>query len=811
MGDEKITIALFAKDHDSVEYEIYSKGKEEEIVHCQGQAIFSVAPQFSKVDVEQLKSQMSQGKVSAPDQGIMWIYQGEQQVLAQLRLLSDAQESQRDYRLHPSMLDNAFQTSAVLVEGLSQISSLPSLPLSVASIRIVSSCTKEMFCWVRYSPGSSPEDTLTKVDIGLYDEDGNECVQLRGVHYQRESLSGIKLISKQVSDEPSTAVGVVAPRKIFSAPVASQKIRVQDSGSSTFNAAGSKKPVGISLSSTQAVSSQKKPQVSLLKGTVSLSKGTLPSSSEESQSSAPAGSVDVYDYGQGIYSIQIASAHNNTVSQDLTRQLLQALSRIEQEGLVKVLILSGTADGFLSGGRKEYNEAVSQKLYQAITSFPCPVIAAMEGDATGAGFLVGALCDFMICSREGNYYYTSPQEGLYPGEEEYQFFKARLGEVRATDFLYHSTGSTGKRLQEKGWTNPVLPQDQVGAYAQTLASSLARKSESSLRLLKQHLSRHFISLVNALTTVIPLPEERSEKANVEIVSPATHIRLSTHEGSVLVIRLCVSEEAYGTKALTSDLLNIFSQVNSCTQYKTIVLSSEHTNFLPETEQASVERAVLEIQDIVLQCKVPVLCILDSDTQGMGWFISQFCDGCIYHAQGRYSFTNSWQKAELAKEAPMIFTHRFGSALGKEIVMTGKAYTGLELQQRARTITIAPADKLLPVALQLASFWCKLPWATVVEWKKQMALRVREKIKTLPEWSETEAGSIQPPSSKPVSITLRSKVIIATAHPDGIVVVKMEDREAKNMFSDALIEGVTEVFEHIEQTPAYKVVILSRLR
>src|SRR5262249_50340964 len=37
---------------------------------------------------------------------------------------------------------------------------------------------------------------------------------------------------------------------------------------------------------------------------------------------------------------------------------------------------------------------------------------------------------------------------------------------------------------------------------------------------------------------------------------------------------------------------------------------------------------------------------------------------------------------------------------------------------------------------------------------------------------------------------------------------MEDREAKNMFSEALIEGVREAFAHIEKTPAYKVVILT---
>ena len=37
---------------------------------------------------------------------------------------------------------------------------------------------------------------------------------------------------------------------------------------------------------------------------------------------------------------------------------------------------------------------------------------------------------------------------------------------------------------------------------------------------------------------------------------------------------------------------------------------------------------------------------------------------------------------------------------------------------------------------------------------------------------------------------------------------MEDRDARNMFSEALLEGLAEVFAHIARTPEYKVVILT---
>ena len=89
-----------------------------------------------------------------------------------------------------------------------------------------------------------------------------------------------------------------------------------------------------------------------------------------------------------------------------------------------------------------------------------------------------------------------------------------------------------------------------------------------------------------------------------------------------------------------------------------------------------------------------------------------------------------------------------------------------------------------------------------------ATTLKEKIRSLPAGWERQDEAPERLPAAPDSIPLRSKVVTATAHPEGVVVVKMEDREAKNMFSDALLEGVEEAFEHIERTPAYKVVILT---
>ncbi len=534
---------------------------------------------------------------------------------------------------------------------------------------------------------------------------------------------------------------------------------------------------------------------------------TFESSKQESKTFAPS-SVNLYDGGNGIFSIQISSEKsNNTLSKDLTQQLLQALDTVQQSASVKVLILHGTPQSFLSGGRKSYNDAVEQKLYQSITSFPYPVIASMQGDATGAGFLVGALCDFMICSQTGKYYYTDPQEGLYPSAGEDLLFKERFGEVRATDFLYISTVSTGKQLKEKGWNCPVLPQDQVEVYARTLASNLAKKSQDTLRLLKQHLTRHMATLANALITVSALTNERQSdtvKADNNITSSSKQIQLETHAKSVLIIRVHTAKKESGIKALVADLSSIFTQAKKA-RYRSIVLVSEYPDFLPETTPVN---DVLDFQHLILESPLPVIAVLDLNAKDMAWFISQFCDACVYSEKGRYSAGNISQNPELAKLAAMIFSLRLGSYMGKEVLLTGNSYSGLELQQRVGNLMIAAQDQVLLTALQLAGSWARLPLDIIVSWKKEMVLSIRKKIKNLPAWLELKDENVKPLENKPVPVALNSKVVTATAHPEGILVVKMEDREAKNMFSEAIVQGMNEVFDHIEKTPSYKVVVLT---
>jgi polyketide synthase PksL len=195
-GKKQVSIALWA-NNDQVDYEIYSQDGEQELVHCQGLAVWSEQAEPARLDIEQLKRKVGQGKLERDSvyaawsrmgavygpafQGITSLDQGDGHVLAQLRLPNSVTDKIGDYVLHPSMTDGALQAAVGLMDGLSEGSCMPRVPFALDTLRIISPCTREMLAWVRCAPGSQAEDKAIKLDIDLCDEQGNICVQMRGL------------------------------------------------------------------------------------------------------------------------------------------------------------------------------------------------------------------------------------------------------------------------------------------------------------------------------------------------------------------------------------------------------------------------------------------------------------------------------------------------------------------------------------------------------------------------------------------------------------------------------------------------------
>jgi acyl transferase domain-containing protein/enoyl-CoA hydratase/carnithine racemase/acyl carrier protein/SAM-dependent methyltransferase/NADP-dependent 3-hydroxy acid dehydrogenase YdfG len=786
----QISIALMPNQHnnDQVDYEIYSEEAEGDILHSQGSAILSCQGIPDKLDLEQIKARTRQGS---------------RELLVQLRQPKVVEATSADYVLHPSLVGDAFESALRWIAGSCEGSLLRAWPHALESLRIVSTCSAKMMVWVRYSAGSHAGDKKIRLDIELCDEGGNVCAQIRGMSWlwaSRYSVEqGIAQAESAASSPTNKEIATTSAvrKEIAFAPWTRQETdfrRYERAIPSSVER--HKKPSGIALAAPTEF-------FAVLQGSTRRTRIALASTALVT-SKVPVGPrVRLFDCGHGIYSLQISASGSHI--NDGISDWLQALEKVKEEESVRVLMVSG-----LEGlqGREDHNEAIEQKLYRAMLWFPCPTIAVLERGASGTGFLLAALCDLMVLNEDAVYGYTDAQSRLYPTPAVANLFSERFGNAQAQDLLYVRPMATGRQLRERGWTCRIVPEARVEADAEQLASTLATKSQTALRLLKQHLTCHLGDIVNSwvdVENVAPGVDTPSDKTAEMVMSASEHIQLDASVENVLVIKLRGLEG----KELESELRDIFAKAHQSGNCKAMVLASEGNEFLAGLAQTSDE-FVQELRRLILESKIPVVAALAGDAKGKAWLLSQLCDGCVYNAMGTYSTRNLGHSPVTARVAAAGFAHRLGASVSKEILLSGAGYVGADLQRRVGTLLVAEQGQVLSRAMELAASWTRLPRITWAAYKQHCAQRFDEMIRSLsPEakepWGE-QPGTEQPMGS--TGITLRSKVVTATAYPDGIVVVKMEDREAKNMFSHELIDGVREAFAYIEDTTAYKVVILT---
>ncbi|HEX8617330.1 MAG TPA: polyketide synthase dehydratase domain-containing protein, partial [Thermoanaerobaculia bacterium] len=199
-GQQQLTIALVPTDDARIAYEIYSGHGAPAVVHGQGKAAYSDEAAPAALDLERLQAQMRHGSTNADavyagfvinsaqsgsaHRPITALHRGEGQLLARLSLpQSAATEEASGYFLHPVLMSGALQAALQLVAGDAH-SATTRLPHRLDRLRILSSCTAEMFAWVRHSPAHASNGQPAKVDVDLVDLQGRVCAELRGLSFE---------------------------------------------------------------------------------------------------------------------------------------------------------------------------------------------------------------------------------------------------------------------------------------------------------------------------------------------------------------------------------------------------------------------------------------------------------------------------------------------------------------------------------------------------------------------------------------------------------------------------------------------------
>ncbi len=816
----ELHIALLPDSDEALRFEIYSTRNGQENIHCQGRAQFEPQARPAHLDVAAIAARLASGETAEAfhahldriGQRVVQraVLSGREIVLE----FSTEGSALEPWGLSPGMQQALTQGASRLLGDLGQRSSsaVEWQLHELRTLQVYARCDQRGYLILRCSDAPSADRSESEWEVEAFDALGQASFHASGLRLQSVSGPGVALSS-------ASAPAIVTPVAVRLPTPIEIKPPVETRQSIAFLPAVLPAVTLAPVVDTVVA----KPSTIALK-TISLSvfgdaddsigakrvaRPTISLASPGTVSAADAqpACVSVHDHGDGVLSIAIERAALDGVVLD---QLRQALQVVQQRTDAKVLLITGSDTEFLHGDRSAIDQAASAGLYRAVLDLPLPTIAVMQGDASGAGFLLGALCDFMICGRESRYGFSDPQSGVSATLAESEFFAARFGAALANDLLYLGGAQNGRSMSEKGWTVPIVDRAQTMPTALVLARNLAEKPREALRLLKAHLASAWQRHVAGFGTVdLPQPDATtaSQRPTLSLDTLAVRegIVVEALSASVVSLRLCGS--GANPTALLSNLRAALDDLAQHSGYAAVVLRSEHADFLPPIDSDG-ESELIAVQAALSRFPVPVITAFEHDANGPGWLLGLSGDACVHLDSGRYSTDALWQHPVLLRQATTLFDRRFGERLAKKVLFDAAAVSGAELASCAGIVATGGAGEVLAKALAIAASFPLLSPAIFQQWRMREASARADVQATdgVPAGSVPagDAATARRPSSKFVSA---SPAIETEVHDNGVIVVRMVDRQAKNMFSPEIIRGLEEVFAHIEASDDYRVVVL----
>ena len=176
----------------------------------------------------------------------------------------------------------------------------------------------------------------------------------------------------------------------------------------------------------------------------------------------------------------------NALSKALRAELHKALTALDADEEVKVIVLTGAGERAFTAGldlkelggdpdglRAANATEPSENPAWAVIACRKPVIGAINGVAITGGFEVALACDVLICSTNARFADTHARVGITPGWGLSQKLSRVIGPYRAKELSLSGNFLDARTAYDWGLVNRVVAPDELMPAALKLAAEMA--------------------------------------------------------------------------------------------------------------------------------------------------------------------------------------------------------------------------------------------------------------------------------------------------------------------------------------------------
>ena len=189
---------------------------------------------------------------------------------------------------------------------------------------------------------------------------------------------------------------------------------------------------------------------------------------------------------------------HNAISYAMWVAIAEVMESFREDDGVRVVVMSGEGGRAFSAGADisefsekrsteaqiEVYEAAGRAAYEAITHFPKPVIARIEGFCVGGGLAVALCADLRIATDDSRFGIPAAKLGLGYSHKSLRPLVDLVGPTCAKEILFTARRFTATEAQRMGLVNQVVARGEIDSFVEDYAQTIAANAPLTVKACK---------------------------------------------------------------------------------------------------------------------------------------------------------------------------------------------------------------------------------------------------------------------------------------------------------------------------------------